>query len=83
MKNKKCLKKSVFFDIIKKEFVWRREEKMSDYKKEILSRLKGLVLVVALYYAVSWFIGCPVRFFSGYFLPGLWDNKSMAGCAYP
>ena len=70
MKNKKCLKKSVFFDIIKKEFVWRREEKMSDYKKEILSRLKGLVLVVALYYAVSWFIGCPVRFFLGISCPG-------------
>lgn len=43
---------------------------MSDYKKEILSRLKGLVLVVALYYAVSWFIGCPVRFFLGISCPG-------------
>lgn len=43
---------------------------MSDYKKEILSRLKGLVMVVALYYIVAWFIGCPVRFFLGISCPG-------------
>ena len=43
---------------------------MSDYKKEVLGRLKGLVLVAALYYAVSWFIGCPIRFFLGISCPG-------------
>lgn len=45
--------------------------KLSDIlKKQLLYKIKVLLMVCAAYYLVTWFTGCPVRYFFGVSCPG-------------
>ncbi len=40
------------------------------HKKIILSRLKMLLSICIVYYAVTWFTGCPIKYLTGISCPG-------------
>ena len=42
----------------------------NDLKKQIVSRIKILLLVCAAYYLFTWFAGCPIKYFFGVSCPG-------------
>lgn len=41
-----------------------------DIKKKLWSKLKILLLICVVYYLITWFTGCPIRFFTGVSCPG-------------
>lgn len=41
-----------------------------DFKKHVYNNIKGFLIVGLAYYAVTWFTGCPFRFFFGISCPG-------------
>lgn len=42
----------------------------SIFNKQLLYKIKILLMVCAAYYLVTWFTGCPVRYFLGISCPG-------------
>lgn len=41
-----------------------------NFFKQILSRIKILLLICIIYYTITWFTGCPIRYFTGISCPG-------------
>ena len=41
-----------------------------DFSKELLRNLLSLILILVLYYATTWFTGCPMKYTIGIACPG-------------
>lgn len=41
-----------------------------DFSKELLRNLLSLILILVLYYATTWFTGCPIQYTIGIACPG-------------
>lgn len=41
-----------------------------NFKKKFISKIKILLLVCISYYIVTWFTGCPIKYFTGISCPG-------------